>query len=630
MAAYVNAVGTGSSTGSVTSSAIDTTGATLLRVWVISQQAGDPTVSDSKGNTWVKDGSTVQLNAGFTANVTCWRATTNTVGSGHTFTAVGTTSSTVFAVAVGPSAGGELSATTWNAVADATSPYASPSVSPGGDALLLTFGSSDSAGSPVTTDWSASSFTERAAVTDHNSFWGGSVATRAVSAGTYNSSFTENGTGATNGVVGIISVTESGSQPTITQQPSAQRLPSGISASFSVSATASAGSLTYQWQSNVTGSWVNISGQTASTYGVSLSAGDAYAVRVLVTDDNGTATSDPADAWAPVSKPPAWRQPSSRNILGGGAKIPQSSAWRSFSIDALFGPAASGGGSATGSFSSAWSVRNTATGAYSSAWRIRNTTNTGAFSGAWSIRNAATGSYSSAWSVKATATGSYSSAWSLRNTATGSASGAWTVRNAGSGAYSSAWSVRNAATGSATGAWSVRNAATGAYSGAWSIRAQATGSFSSAWSIESGGNTALGSFSGAWSIRNTATGSFSSAWSVRNTAAGTAAGAWSIRNAAAGAYSSAWSIRAAGPVASFSSAWSVSNGATGSFSGAWSVIGRAFGSYSGAWSIAGEVQQAAPLPIVGPDENDDTDLSDDDMMWIAVSLITSGVLECHP
>jgi hypothetical protein len=339
---FISAVATGSATGSVTSAAIDTTGATQLRVFVITQQVGNPSVSDSKANTWALDGTSTLLNGTFTAYVTCWKCTPSSVGTGHTFSATGTTAASILAIAVGPSNAGALSASTWNAQTDATSPYVSPSVTPSSaDALLVTFGASDSSGAAVTTDWSANSFTSRASITDHNSFWGGSVATRAVTtSASYASSFTDSGTGAANSVVGIIAFTEAGAAPSITAQPANQRVSSGQTAAFSVSATASGGSLTYQWQTNATGAWVNIGAATSSSYTTpTLTAGQAYGVRCVVTDSNGSTNSDSADIWVPARKTPPWAggRAGGRDLLRAATQWPNSKTAARIYEDALFG-----------------------------------------------------------------------------------------------------------------------------------------------------------------------------------------------------------------------------------------------------------------------------------------------------
>lgn len=89
MPALVAHTGAGSSTSNnVTTSAIDTSGATLLIVCVNSyQSAAAPTLSDSKSNTWTGL-TTYELTAG--GRVKFYYCDSPTVGSGHTFTLTGT------------------------------------------------------------------------------------------------------------------------------------------------------------------------------------------------------------------------------------------------------------------------------------------------------------------------------------------------------------------------------------------------------------------------------------------------------------------------------------------------------------------------------------------------------------
>lgn len=84
--------------------------------------------------------------------------------------------------------------------------------------------------------------------------------------------------------------------PTINTQPTAQTVSEGATAAFSVAATSSGGSLTYQWQraNPGSGSFGNVSGATAASHttAANTSAGDHGAqYRVNVTDSNGTTTS---------------------------------------------------------------------------------------------------------------------------------------------------------------------------------------------------------------------------------------------------------------------------------------------------------------------------------------------------
>lgn len=83
---------------SATTSGINTTGASLLTAVVISYiGSAEPTLSDSKGNTWTP--GTVRTGGG--ANVSrarLWYVSSPTVGSGHTFSASGSTSFPAIAV----------------------------------------------------------------------------------------------------------------------------------------------------------------------------------------------------------------------------------------------------------------------------------------------------------------------------------------------------------------------------------------------------------------------------------------------------------------------------------------------------------------------------------------------------
>ena len=77
--------------------------------------------------------------------------------------------------------------------------------------------------------------------------------------------------------------------PTINTQPQSQTVEEGQTATFSVSATSSGGSLSYQWYRG----GVAVSGATAASYGVVAAlADDGDSVYVEVTDDNGTVQSN--------------------------------------------------------------------------------------------------------------------------------------------------------------------------------------------------------------------------------------------------------------------------------------------------------------------------------------------------
>jgi hypothetical protein len=81
----VAAVVAGSSPGIVTTAAINTTGADLLVLGVAYNVGGPPSVSDSKGNTWIALTARTSSNASHRF----FYAKNPTVGSGHTFTVSG-------------------------------------------------------------------------------------------------------------------------------------------------------------------------------------------------------------------------------------------------------------------------------------------------------------------------------------------------------------------------------------------------------------------------------------------------------------------------------------------------------------------------------------------------------------
>jgi len=90
---------------------------------------------------------------------------------------------------------------------------------------------------------------------------------------------------------------EAAAGPTITTQPTNQRKSVGQTATFTASAT---GATSQRWQSNASGSWADISGETSTTYTTgTLGAGVKYAVRIIFSDGTIESTSDPADVWTP-------------------------------------------------------------------------------------------------------------------------------------------------------------------------------------------------------------------------------------------------------------------------------------------------------------------------------------------
>jgi len=87
-------------------------------------------------------------------------------------------------------------------------------------------------------------------------------------------------------------------QPIITVAPFGVRIMEGQLATFSVTATASAGSLTYQWQDNRTGSFANCAdgtGATSATYTTppELVSASGRQYQCVLTDSNGSRTTLP-------------------------------------------------------------------------------------------------------------------------------------------------------------------------------------------------------------------------------------------------------------------------------------------------------------------------------------------------
>jgi hypothetical protein len=129
------------------------------------------------------------------------------------------------------------------------------------------------------------------------------IASGSVTAGTrYWHYMHEDAAGNQSAVVSSASFTVTAAGPTINTHPSNQTVTAPAAATFSVSATASGGSLTYQWQRQPSGGggYSNISGATSASYttgatsvtGGSHNNGDTY--RCIVTDSNGSATSNAA------------------------------------------------------------------------------------------------------------------------------------------------------------------------------------------------------------------------------------------------------------------------------------------------------------------------------------------------
>ncbi|MBX3737838.1 MAG: immunoglobulin domain-containing protein [Candidatus Didemnitutus sp.] len=117
----------------------------------------------------------------------------------------------------------------------------------------------------------------------------GSAAT--TDAGTYSVVVSNSvGSATSNGAALTVNVTNTATAPSITTQPAAQTVNTGVSVSFSVTASGTA-PLSYQWRKD----GANIGSATSATYTIgSAATTDAAAYTVVVTNSAGSVTSNPA------------------------------------------------------------------------------------------------------------------------------------------------------------------------------------------------------------------------------------------------------------------------------------------------------------------------------------------------
>lgn len=136
---FVAETGIGSTDGNpVTTGSMNTTGATLLVAAVSSYSAvGAPTVSDSKGNTWVA--RTAYTNAAEAVRVQLFYCYSPTVGSGHTFSTSAGTNYPAIRVLAFSGTTGSYDAENGN---DGASPLATGTVTPAsnGEVIIAALG----------------------------------------------------------------------------------------------------------------------------------------------------------------------------------------------------------------------------------------------------------------------------------------------------------------------------------------------------------------------------------------------------------------------------------------------------------------------------------------------------------
>jgi len=259
--------------------------------------AGDPTVTDSRGNTWQRDGETTTTNRGSVFHYSAIAA-----DSGACTITVAGAATLAIRLAAYEFSGAWDSTRLEQYIGNAT-PNANPQTSgdatvAGGAVLVAAMGTQ----SDVTADSVSNSFTLGPQSAGNRR---GIPAHRIVtSAGTYGTAFTFTGT--SNGSVGSIAAYREVLGPTITVQPVADTviLSNETSASFSVTATGT-GTLLYDWELEdgvgsgvyanlANGSGATWTGQASASCSAALTAKTLTGrrVRCNVTDDNGTTTTN--------------------------------------------------------------------------------------------------------------------------------------------------------------------------------------------------------------------------------------------------------------------------------------------------------------------------------------------------
>jgi hypothetical protein len=283
---------------SVTTSAVTTTNGSTFVLGKVGE-GGVVTFTDNKSNTYTKVNGLLNLDFGAAES---GYDLVGSGGSSHTFT--GTQSSNIDISIFFVELLGVQSLDTSISQFDTTSPYTASITPTAGERFILAFFAGDSGSNPAT-HAESNGFTIIASTnkTDGSATsWPGCFAYKVVTADgstAVSVSFTE--TGSTSAGIWLYAFVPAPTGPTINTQPQNQVAKTGSTASFSVSATASAGTLSYQWQLNTGSGWSNVSGATSSSYTTPTltNSFDQYLYRVNVTDSNGTVSSDSAvlDVW---------------------------------------------------------------------------------------------------------------------------------------------------------------------------------------------------------------------------------------------------------------------------------------------------------------------------------------------
>lgn len=286
------------------------------------------------------------------------------------------------------------------------------------------------------------------------------------------------------------------SGPTINTQPANAVAKVGATAGISVSATASAGSLSYQWQQRTSGAWSDIGGATSASYNTpTLAAGDSAGYRCNVTDSNGTVATNEAVLTVALPQKLWRRQPTaltaSRPFEALQGKV------KSALVSTEFFGASAATGSSSSTLSLAGSAAGTAPAVASSSLTITmsgvsTATGGGAATGDSAVTIALVGASTAAAPASATSAGTVLLGGSAAGSAPaiGASAGTIVISGAavGNAPAAGASALIVALTGSAAGTARVTatTAGTVALSGSAAAAAGASGSSSGAIALAAG------------------------------------------------------------------------------------------------------------------------------------------------
>lgn len=161
-------------------SALTTVAGRSLLVCVISQEAADPVISDSKGNTYTQLGTRLDDTfATYPVSISWWVCRNPTMGASHVITATGQYP-TIFALEIQDLAAASYTEAQ-SKVADSSSPFGNSSTTTGSNRLVVSFFSYDTGGATDTSTPTVG-FTKHQQEGDASAYWAGAVASKQVAA----------------------------------------------------------------------------------------------------------------------------------------------------------------------------------------------------------------------------------------------------------------------------------------------------------------------------------------------------------------------------------------------------------------------------------------------------------------